>query len=236
MKAKNNLSQKALRLEERKLFAGSDSIRNVIEDLEFEYYTRDSENHYSIVGFSGSRGKPDFNYYFKTPDKRNTFLAERIENLRRVKEYKDKRKAESKQNHYLTPAALCAKAIRNELKQKYPSIKFSVTCQNFSGGDSVDIHWIDGPLTKDVDALTSKYQYGHFDGMNDIYEYSNSRSDIPQAKYISCQRSMSDETRALITQRLEADYGISLENEPLVFEKFHCWPSDLIWRSFNQVL
>ena len=35
-----------------------------------------------------------------------------------------------------------------------------------------------------AEKIVSKYQYGHFDGMNDIYEYSNSREDIPQAKYI----------------------------------------------------
>ena len=30
----------------------------------------------------------------------------------------------------------------------------------------------------------SKYEYGRFDGMQDLYEYTNVRDDIPQTKYL----------------------------------------------------
>src|SRR5690349_961984 len=89
-------------------------------------------------------------------------------------------------------AALCAKAIRAELKNTFPQIKFAVKSSNFAGGNSVDIDWIDGPTIEQVEVITSKYQYGKFDSMTDYYEDSNSRSDIPQAKYIMENRSISD--------------------------------------------
>ncbi len=88
----------------------------------------------------------------------------------------------------LTQAALTAKAIKKELKKAFPTIKFSVKSSNFSMGDSVDISWNLGPHTDQVDKIVNKYQYGHFDGMTDYYEYSNKRDDIPQAKYVSTQR------------------------------------------------
>jgi hypothetical protein len=38
-----------------------------------------------------------------------------------------------------------------------------------------------------------QYQQGHFNSMEDIYEYSNSRDDVPQTKYLSIDNSYSDE-------------------------------------------
>ena len=84
-----------------------------------------------------------------------------------------KDKQENAGKRTLTGSAQCAAAIRTELKTKFPDCKFSVTSENFSGGDSVHISWKDGPTTKQVDSIVNKYQYGHFNGMEDIYEYSN---------------------------------------------------------------
>ena len=87
-----------------------------------------------------------------------------------------------------TQAALCSKDIKKLLKGKYPSIKFSVTSSNFAGGNSVDVDWNLGPTTDEIEKLISQYQYGHFDGMIDMYEYSNTRKDIPQAKFVMTRR------------------------------------------------
>ena len=100
----------------------------------------------------------------------------------------------------LTTAAKAAKAIRKELKEAFPSIKFSVTSKNFSMGNSIDVDWMTGPTSKEVEAIINKYQYGHFNGMEDIYEHSNSREDIPQAKYVTANRSFRDES--------EKDYNV----------------------------
>lgn len=88
----------------------------------------------------------------------------------------------------LTRSAHAAKAIKNELKQAFPGINFSVKSSNFSMGDSVSISWADGPTESEVEMYTDKYQYGYFNGMEDIYENTNRRDDIPQSKYVSCNR------------------------------------------------
>lgn len=84
-----------------------------------------------------------------------------------------------------TQAALCAKAIRKELKEKIPGIKFSVRSRNFAGGNAVDVTY-DMSLcpSRIVWDVIGKYQYGHFDGMTDMYEYSNRNDSLPQAKYV----------------------------------------------------
>lgn len=54
-------------------------------------------------------------------------------------------------------------------------------------GDSVDVRVenANGQQRKLIDTELEKYQYGRFNGMEDIYEYSNTREDIPQTKYLS---------------------------------------------------
>ena len=93
----------------------------------------------------------------------------------------------------LSEAAKTAKAIKQELKKAYPNIVFKVTSENFSMGDSVGARWVDGPTEKAVREITDKYQYGHFNGMEDIYEDSNRNDDIPQAKYVTAARDISYE-------------------------------------------
>ncbi len=59
-----------------------------------------------------------------------------------------------------TQSALAAAAIRKELKAAYPLIKFSVTSDNYAGGDAVHISWTDGAQTDEVRKITDKYQLG----------------------------------------------------------------------------
>jgi hypothetical protein len=101
-----------------------------------------------------------------------------------------------------TTAAEAAKAIKAELKKVYPNVKFSVRSDNFAGGNSVDIDYTDGPKIEEIEAITDKYQYGHFNGMIDLYEYSNRRSDIPQAKFVTVSRSMSETTKQTLIEKL----------------------------------
>jgi hypothetical protein len=90
----------------------------------------------------------------------------------------------------LSTYALGAKNIRTELKRVFPDIKFSVTSESYSGGCSIDVRWTDGPTEKEVRVITSKYQQGHFDGMNDLYNYSDEVfTDVfGGAQYVSEQR------------------------------------------------
>jgi len=87
----------------------------------------------------------------------------------------------------LTQAAQCALAIKAELSKEFPGLKIKCKSSNFSMGNSVHVSAnFKNKADKDrAEDLVGKYQYGHFDGMTDYYEHSNSRSDIPQAKYVS---------------------------------------------------
>jgi len=88
----------------------------------------------------------------------------------------------------LSQQAQAAKLIRKELKVAFPDIKFRVTSKGYSMGDNVRIMWVNGPTREQVQEISDKYQYGHFDGMIDCYEYSNTRKDIPQTKFVFTER------------------------------------------------
>jgi hypothetical protein len=132
--------------------------------------------------------------------------------------------------------ARAAKMIRAELRAAFPGVTFRVRSDSFAGGNSVDVSWTDGPLTDAVNAIVKKYQYGNFNGMEDIYEYSNSRNDIPQAKYVQTHRAMSPETRERIRKDLEAQWGISFENEHSaeVWDRCGTYASTMIHREFSK--
>lgn len=115
-------------------------------------------------------------------------------------------------------AKLGAANIRAELKRAFPGIKFSVRSDSFSGGDSIDISWELGPTSAEVEAITAKYQEGHFNGMEDIYE--DDRNNVwPDlfggAKYVMTHRSESAGHDAVASALCEAQ-GIAK-------------PADLAW-------
>jgi len=122
----------------------------------------------------------------------------------------------------LTQAAQAAKAIKQELYATFPGIEFSVKSSNYSMGSSVDVYYTDGPTTKEIEALTGKYQYGHFNGMTDMYEVSNSRDDIPQAKFVSVNRKMSEDVAASLIGELIVE-----THEPNLTIDGYCFSRDL---------
>ena len=54
----------------------------------------------------------------------------------------------------LSSQAQCAKDIKQELRRVFPSVKFSIRSDSFSGGNSVDIGWDLGPTDRQVEAIT----------------------------------------------------------------------------------
>jgi hypothetical protein len=84
-------------------------------------------------------------------------------------------------------AALAAKAIKSEIKALAPSAIVKATSSVYSMGSSVDavvIGDIAPEIKEQIEKLKWKYQYGSFNSMEDMYEISNDRSDVPQAKYV----------------------------------------------------
>lgn len=121
---------------------------------------------------------------------------------------------------FKTSAARAAANLRAELKAKFPGVKFEVKSQTYSGGNSIDIHWTDGPSMNDVDAIANRYQDGSFDGMQDLHEYDHSAFgeafDIVcgRAKYVSTHRHHSPAVLQSTVEMLSALKG--WENPPVV--------------------
>lgn len=113
----------------------------------------------------------------------------------------------------LSSQAQAAAMIRKNLKAAFPHTKFKVTSDSFAGGDSVDISWTDGPTRKQVEAIANRHEYGSFDGMQDLYEYTNVRDDIPQSKYVQCQRGYSVAATVAVIETINRRFGPHLTYE-----------------------
>lgn len=95
-----------------------------------------------------------------------------------------------------TDPTSAAKAMRIELKKKFPGIKFRVTTKKYAGGNSIRVNWVLGPTTAAVEAVINKYQYGTFDGMTDSYTHDETLVSMPDgsvkglggAKYVFAER------------------------------------------------
>lgn len=137
-----------------------------------------------------------------------------------------------------TTHAAAAQAIRQDLKKAFPGVKFMVRSRSFSMGNSVDVEWTDGPTRSEVDRIIGRYQYGHFDGMQDLYEYSNRRDDLPQAKYVSGSRSMSEEVRAELLAYVADRFFEPPERDGVTentrMPNGNWWVQEQVWREFSE--
>ena len=149
--------------------------------------------------FRGTSTNPVHYIRYRTPES----LEKVVGQYKASADRREKEKEDNKGKRTLTGAALCALAIREELKKEFPAVKFSVKSSNFAGGDSVHISWNEGPTSREVDVFTNKYQYGSFDGMTDMYNYSNTREDLPQSKYVSTRREISEEVNNVVFESLK---------------------------------
>jgi hypothetical protein len=78
-----------------------------------------------------------------------------------------------------------------------------------SARHSVDITIYDArPEVRElVEKLAAKFQYGHFDGMHDLYEYSNTNEALPQIKFVHVRNEVSAETRQRVYDFVRGYYG-----------------------------
>lgn len=120
-----------------------------------------------------------------------------------------KEREEAKANNpHLVPGDEAAKNIRRDLKRHFPGVKFSVR----KDGSSIDVRWDCGPTTKQVTAITGRYEYGSFDGMTDCYDHhDNPFSDVfGGVRYVMEKRSFGaneDEVFAKCKQDLRAFFA-----------------------------
>lgn len=141
--------------------------------------------------------------------------AENLENLRKEREERKEREAQETRERLMHDYAYLQRAerfdhktvganIRTELKRNWPNIKFSVRYSSFSGGNSYDIGWTDGPTTQQVDAVVGKYGDRHPDpySMGDYWDCVPSIFNelFGSVGYISTHRMKSDEALARIME------------------------------------
>lgn len=142
-------------------------------------------------------------------DKEVKLTEQNIERERIINEFSFLTKHDSKGKY--CKAAIGAKNIRKQLSLSFPNCVFKVR----SSGSSIDISWIDGPISADVCEITDKYSMGSFDGMTDCYDYdyNNVWSGVfGGAKYVSEHRDYSKEH----LEQISNDSGISI-----TFDKFN---------------
>jgi hypothetical protein len=129
-----------------------------------------------------------------------------------------------------------AQAIKAELKIAFPNIKFSVRYQTFAGGDAVNVSYLNGVPEAEVEKITNKYQMGHFNGMEDIYEYSNNIEGLNQAKYISVGRNIDDSIKLEMKQKIAKSYGIEdMENEQEWMKKTNRWSDQVVYQELKNI-
>jgi hypothetical protein len=121
-----------------------------------------------------------------------------------------------------------AKRLRGTLKERFPGVKFSVRCERFAGGTSIDVDWIDGPTEGAVEAITDTFRSSYFDGMDDSTRmldpllianpdgtYAVIRSG---ARFVTAKRRYSDEAKAAAGEEIAAVAG---DGEPFDLDRHY---------------
>lgn len=110
---------------------------------------------------------------------------------------------------YLIPAdgqhaggVAAAKNIRLVLKNQFPGVKFKVT----SDYSSVNVRWIDGPVTGAVDDALAPFDIGHSDSQSDYFYTERTRfsEKFGGVQYLFTRRELSD---SAVTASIHAIFG-----------------------------
>lgn len=209
-----NLTTKTARLEWRQ--REIDDIKKTAESFDLvEYpeadcivvtYARGQQIFAAI--YDGDAAKPYSWYRYRSEESRTKAITEHVAGRTKSLQYRAERKSANK--GVLSGVALTAKVIRDRLKTEFPGVKFSVTSESYSMGNSVNIHWTDGPVRNLVDRIVNQYQQGAFDGMTDCYNYrkiDEAALGCPGAKYVSTSRDISPERKAEIETHCHENTG-----------------------------
>lgn len=124
---------------------------------------------------------------------------------------------------------IAAKNIRAELKLAFPGVAFTVRTSKYSGGNSVNVSWMDGPNRQQVERIANKYSGGNFDGMTDSYEYKRSpwTEVFGEAKYVFCERSYSDSAAVSVARLVKNRLG-GINETPEQIAEF--WKRGDLWK------
>ena len=67
--------------------------------------------------------------------------------------------------------------LKKHFKENF-GIDVRIKSESYSGGSSIDLTYILGPDSEHIEAIVNGLQQGHFNGMEDIYEYDSTRAAV----------------------------------------------------------
>ena len=132
--------------------------------------------------------------------------------------------------------AKAAAQIRKHLKST--GLNCSVTSDSGSMTSSVRVKIFNQPpeIVKKVTEFADQYQYGHFSGMEDIYEYSSKVADLPQVKYVFVNNHIDDKLYQKAWDFMRPIYQ-GADELPKAYEDishtgmiFDMYATNLVWR------
>ena len=133
--------------------------------------------------------------------------------------------------------AIVAKTIKADLKKL--GITATVSSKSYSGGNSVrvEVNNLHPQDFETIKKMFSKYEYGHFDGMDDCYYYSNVIKNMPQTKYLFIENHWTDDVCQKAYDEIKANY-VGFENAPekyddafnFVWENGRCYAQQFVYR------
>lgn len=136
----------------------------------------------------------------------------------------------------LSSQAQVAKLCRQYCKSI--GVKARATSNSFSMGDSVTVYITDQPpaVRDQIETELKQYQYGSFNGMEDIYENTNRRNDIPQTKYLDVSCEYTDDLKQAAWDFIREHFQGADEHPetwvdvPSSARVFEAWASDTLYR------
>lgn len=140
-----------------------------------------------------------------------------MKNKTNIKQGENKMETTTKRRR--TTAAEVASRIRKELKEKYPSIKFSVKSKNYSGGNSIRVLYTDFLPIEEIEKDLNKYEDGYFDGMEDLYKYKPDEMEVletgeskrvPRVKYLFVERNLSVQVTTTAMDFIYGNYDLTI--------------------------
>jgi hypothetical protein len=107
-----------------------------------------------------------------------------------------------------------AKLIRAALKESFPAVKFSVTSSQYAGGASINIRYVDGPTSGQVQKVIGVFEGSYFDGMQDYKGQNYANLDGEEVKFgadfIFVNRKSSVQALETATQQVCQMYGVDM--------------------------
>lgn len=139
-----------------------------------------------------------------------------------------------------TNQAKAGKLIRGYMKAQ--GIVGTVRGEGFAGGAAVHVY-VEDLVTAQYQALkefAKNFEYGTFNGMEDIYEYDNVQADLPQVTFVFVENAMTLELRQKIWdfargyyEGMEAAPVNVLEANKFYHAGLNRYGQELIYRLFD---